>query len=156
MGDSQPTAFIATTKQLKQVIADGEQLLKEKAYYESVLEGKKRDFINRREAGITGELANGIIPTIQDLAIYSFWVSYALLFYLVGTSRAFLEGKGRYFFIAATLGAFVVGFFSWQVAALIVICALLYFVLSSTKSMLFFLVFLITSVFIHSMIGRYF
>lgn len=150
------SAYDVTKKRLTEIIKEGDEILTEKSYLESVLEGKKRDFIATREAGITGELQNKTIPTIQDLAIYLFWISYTILFYIIGTSKAFLEGWSRYLFIGVTVLTFVLQFYNWRAAAGILAVALVYFAANNIKNLLFFLTFLITSIFIHAVISSYF
>ena len=111
----------------------------------------RREFITERNSGKIGTLPS--IPTLQDFAIYSFWISYVILFYILGVHNSILPGMSKYIFIAGTVLSYTLSYYFTILPSIILFISLLYFITQSYKTAVFFISFLLLFVIIHMIIG---
>jgi len=111
----------------------------------------RREFLYERQAGKIGTLSS--VPTLQDFAIYSFWISYLVLFYMLGIHNSILPGMSKYIFIAGTVLAYISSYYYTIAPSIILFASLIYFISISYKTCAFFIGFLALFVTIHMIIG---
>ena len=110
-----------------------------------------REFLYERQAGKIGTLSS--VPTLQDFAIYSFWISYVVLFYMLGIHNSILPGMSKYIFIAGSVLAYILSYYYTILPSIILFVTFVYFINVSYKTSAFFIGFIALFVTIHMIIG---
>lgn len=153
MTTSTQTILDTTRATLTKYITEFKTLQLESNDLSTQLNATQQQFINERSVGNKGEISS--FPTIQDVTIYLFWMSYVLLSFMMAIHSSILTGVSQYVFLGGTVLAFIVSFFSGKGALALLALAVIYFTFQGVKPAAFFIGFLVLTSVIDMVIKKF-